>query len=259
MDWSRQFYGRQQQWLQVYGGPITDHHRRLAAQVEAVVGVAQTAVLELGAGGGQFATALAQRGYDVTAVDFTPANAEHIRSLALQAAPGTVTVLAVDFYEVSLPLAHYAAICYWDGFGVGSDGDQVRLLQRMARWLRPDGVILMDVYTPWYWAAQHGREMDLGSVKRRYTFDARQCRMLDTWWLPGDPDSAVTQSLRCYSPADLQLLLDAAGLRIQNVTPGGGFDPVSGQYSDSLPLAAAMTYQVQLVKTDVYSGIAGDG
>lgn len=36
--------------------------------------------------------------------------------------------------------------------------------------------------------------------------------MLDTWWPTGDPADAVTQSLRCYSPDDLEYLRDGIGL-----------------------------------------------
>jgi len=33
----------------------------------------------------------------------------------------------------------FDAVCYWDGFGIGDDQDQRRLLRRIAGWLAPDG------------------------------------------------------------------------------------------------------------------------
>ena len=170
-------------------------------------------VLELGAGGGQNAAAAADAGYDVIAVELVPASVAHARNLAQATRTGTLVVHKADFYTIDLE-GPFDVVCYWDGFGVGSDADQRRLLRRIATWLAPDGHALIDISTPWYWAHAAGQEMQVGHAMRRYDFDADACRLLDTWWPVDDPDQRVTQYLRCYSPADLRLLLEGSGLRL---------------------------------------------
>ncbi len=182
-------------------------------------------VLELGAGGGQNAAALADLGYSVTAIELVPAVAENALELAAQPRKGHLRVIVGDFYDVELS-DRFDIVCYWDGFGVGSDDDQRRLLVRIADWLAPRGFALIEVYTPWYWAGMAGRETEFGGVCRRYGFDAEGSRMLDTWWPVGRDEEAVTQSLRCYSPADLRRLLEGTGLALESVEPRGAYDPV---------------------------------
>jgi len=157
-------------------------------------------------------------------------------------------MLNADFYTVELDM-QFDVITYWDGFGIGSDNDLQRLLKRCADWLKRDGVMLLDVYTPWYWAQAHGQEMRFGDVSRRYDFDAEGCRMLDTWWHNNTTDDTVTQSLRCYSPADLQLLLADTGLSFVCIVENGGAVNVDGQYEKHVELHRAMSYTVKLSRT----------
>lgn len=70
--------------------------------------------------------------------------------------------------------------------------------------------------------------------------------MLDTWWSEGDPASTVTQSLRCYAPADLELLLEGTGLQLVSVTPGGYYDVEAGSYEAEAALERAMSYMATL-------------
>ncbi len=152
-----------------------------------------------------------------------------------------------DFYAVSVP-GPFDVVCYWDGFGVGSDADQRRLLARIASWLGRDGCALIDIYTPWYWARMTGRQWAVGTALRRHDFDADGCRMLDRWWPVGEEQRAVTQSLRCYAPADLRLVLEGTGLRLTVVEPGGAVDDNTGRYQKRVPLATAMMYRAKLVR-----------
>jgi hypothetical protein len=84
--------------------------------------------------------------------------------------------------------------------------------------------------------------MRFGGVTRRYDFDAEGNRMLDRWWPANDPESAVEQSLRCYAPADLTLLLKGTGLARTHVEPLGTVYETTGQFVPVAPLAQAMSY-----------------
>jgi len=243
INWVKQFYERQNDLVGVYEGDIQDYHHEKVKLIKQAHPTAKT-VLELGAGGGQMAVATSQAGYHVTAIELVSTLADHITQLAQQHQQ-SITVLKADFYTVELD-KQFDLITYWDGFGIGSDNDQQSLLKRCAEWLKPDGVMLLDVYTPWYWAQAHGREMRFGDVHRRYEFDPEGCRMLDTWWHSDTPNDRATQSLRCYSPADLQLLIADTGLPVVDIVDTGGAVDAGGNYEAHVELHRAMSYTARL-------------
>lgn len=239
MEWTREFYARQDDWSGAYRGEPQAHHReRIALLAERVPPPASA--LELGAGGGQHAAAAADAGYTVAAIELQPGAAGNARALA--ASRPSLSVVQGDFYAVELP-GPYDVVCYWDGFGIGADSDQRRLLGRIRGWLAPGGLALVDVYTPWYAARSDGVGWPVGDAHRTYGFDAEGCRWLDTWQ---KGDVAVTQSLRCYSPADLRLLLAGTGLGLDEVLPGGGLDWAERRWVARQPLGQAMSYTAVL-------------
>ncbi len=65
--------------------------------------------------------------------------------------------------------------------------------------------------------------------------------MADRWWRPGREAESITQSLRCYTPADLRLLLEGTGLALVELRPGGMVDLQRGRYVPVVPLAQAMS------------------
>lgn len=247
MDWVVPFYAKQDELSGVYTGTILpqqqDHER--AALVSAQLGDSFGTILELGAGGGLSALATAQRGHNVTAIELVAHAAAHVRRLIHDAAPGTLHVIADSFYTVELP-EQFDVVCYWDGFGVGTDEEQHALLRRIAAWLKPSGIALIDINTPWYWAQAAGRRMMTSTFVREYGFDADGCRMLDHWWPPEDESQRVTQSLRCYSPQDLRLLLQGTGLKLEQSVPGGAVDYETNSYTAHVSLERAMQYCVHL-------------
>ncbi len=242
MRWVREFYKKQAHWApEIYEDPGRIHKRQVQALSQLGAEPPET-ILELGAGGGQFAASAAAAGYNVVTIELIFELAQHIEKIALETGPGRIEVLSADFYKVELD-RQFAAICYWDGFGIGSDHDQKNLLKRIHSWLEPEGFALLDIYTPWYWASVAGRKMSLGSISRTNDFDFKGCRMLDSWQRGTEK---ITQSLRCYSPADLKLLLQNTGLQIDYLEPGGAYDHTKKEYKEKVPLAEAMTYMVKL-------------
>ena len=65
--------------------------------------------------------------------------------------------------------------------------------------------------------------------------------MTERMWRIGHEDDAVTQSLRCYSPADLRLLLEGTGLSVVDVEPF-----TDEGYSEPCELPDAMLYLATL-------------
>lgn len=250
MDWSQSFYRQQNDLIPVYTGDIKDYHQEKVTLIQTHHPTA-TSVLELGAGGGQVACATALAGYNTTMIDYVDTFTDHAHQLSRQHNIHNLTILTADFYTVELT-KKFDVMTYWDGFGIGTDDQQINLLKRCASWLQSDGVILIDIYTPWYWAKANGQTRQFGDVMRRYGFDAEGCRMTDTWWHIDSPDQTMTQSLRCYSPADLRLLLRDTGLQLVDIVEtGGALDHQSGQYRPHTDLDNAMSYVAKLTHTSL--------
>ena len=77
----------------------------------------------------------------------------------------------------------------------------------------------------------------------RSDFDWHEGRLLESIWPVGqDETQAVTQSLRCYAPADLRLLLNGTGLALQTLEPYESED-----HEKRVPLKEAMLYLTKLV------------
>ena len=245
MDWVYDFYTKQEAWSGVATEDINDQHKEKAASITEFVGEDPKRVLELGAGGGQVAAVMADLGHDVVAIELTELRANHAKKLAEVPRTGTMTVIQDDFYTADVG-GPFDVVCYWDGFGIGTDADQRRLLKRVASWLTPEGSALFDVGTPWYPAAQHGRGWTVGDAERQYTFDGDGCRWEDTWWPIGEPEKAVKQSTRSYSPADLRLLVAPTGLVVKRIKPGGTMDWEEGKWLPSVPIGKAMFYVAEM-------------
>jgi SAM-dependent methyltransferase len=255
MNWVKDFYSKQNEWLGIYLGEIEEMHHQRALLLHDYIQSqpqcpepSQIRVLELGAGGGQTAVALAQFGYDITTVELLADSAQHAQALAQSHdVQANMQVLQGDFYDIELPLNHYQLIYYFDSFGIGSDDDQQRLLRRIAAWLDKKQAYsrtVIEIGSTSYWGATaRGRSMDLGDCQRSYDFDAFESRLLDHWHRHENPQEVYSQSLRCYMPADLRLLLRTTGLQLLGAQAGGKVDYNAMNFvAHDVPLAECMTY-----------------
>lgn len=247
MEWVEEFYRKQYgwaDWRNRWADFDTDERNPRIEAVGRLAGPGRKRLLELGSGTGTTAAALAHAGHDVVAIELQGELADHTKRLAGDVGGGSLNAIAGDFYAVD-PGGGFDVVCYFDGFGIGTDQDQRRLLGRIAAWLPPAGCALIDIFTPWYWAKAAGNEEEFPpgtGVRYLDGFDAEGSRMTERMWREGHEDSAVTQSLRCYSPADLRLLLEGTGLSLDVVEP---YEDES--YGTSCPMADAMLYLAKLV------------
>ena len=248
MEWVAEFYRKQYEWADWrnrwadFDPARRDPH---LAAVERLAGPGPKRILELGAGTGTTAAALAHAGNDVVAIELQPMLADHIDELANDVLEGSLRAIPGDFYEVE-PGGPFDVVCYFDGFGIGTDDDQRRLLDRIVGWLDPAGCALIDVLTPWYWAKAAGGEEEFpegSGIRYRDGFDAEESRLVESMWREGHEDDVVTQSLRCYAPADLRLLAEPSGLRLSAI------EPFEDQwYGAPRPLEVAMLYLARLTR-----------
>ena len=144
-DWARNFYTQAGIWLGEDPQAAGTHEER-ANIIERLCGPGARRVLELGAGAGRTAAALADRGHSVVAVELNPTDAGCASEFLKTQRQGAVTFLEADFYTVELAGSFDVVTC-WQVFGIGSDADQRRLLRRISQeWLAPGGSVLLDVY-----------------------------------------------------------------------------------------------------------------
>ncbi|MBU0491173.1 MAG: hypothetical protein KKA73_14120 [Chloroflexi bacterium] len=90
-----------------------------------------------------------------------------------------------------------------------------------------------------------------GSVEmvERCHFDPVQCRWIDEWQPTSAPDQALAQPVRCYTPADLLLLLEGTGLALARIeVDGEAMDVTANRITRSGLLMEAWCYLAQLVR-----------
>lgn len=192
--------------------------------VQLLCGKEKKHILELGAGTGETAFFLNKHDYPVTAVDLSKKNTDHIANVAQHLK--NLVVINGDFLEIQLE-QKFDIVCLFECFGYGSDNDQRRLLQRIANeWLTDNGCAIIDVYHPYGPIKNAGRVQKLdrlpdvaGSVDMTVyeEYDSLHGRWINTWVPVENPENARTQSIRCYTPSDLLLLLETTGLAVENI------------------------------------------
>lgn len=249
-NWEYNYYKRQFEVMRAVSKQPSDLY--LSEQISKITeqaGQRFTDVLELGAGQGDIANALASLDKKVTTVELV----EEISDYAKEHAHPNVQVICDDFYTVKLEKA-FDLILYLDGFGVGEDEDQLYLLKRIYNWMSDEGCALIDIYQPLYWQKIAGKEMyplATKEVKRRYDYDVIGERMTDTWWQGGGETASFTQSLACYSPQQIYELCEEAGLQIVAYFPSGAMDFEKGVYKEITSLEECLSYRIKLKKNSI--------
>lgn len=241
--WVKEFYDSAVDWWgeSWYEG---ENLKPRLERVERFAGKAPAKLLELGAGTGETASYLAAAGYSITAIDISEQNYLLLCKIANQYP--SLTALKGDFLTAEIP-GQFDAVCLFETFGMGSDAEQRQLLRRFqSEWLAPGGVVIMDVYHPFGPIRKAGFSQSLerlehvaGSVDmtERSFYDAVLGRWIDEWEPVGDIAKTRRQSVRCYTPAYLLLLLEGTGLRITHAEfDGKAFDPAPTQVSSTSPL-----------------------
>jgi SAM-dependent methyltransferase len=145
-------------------------------------------------------------------------------------------LLRGDMRQLPVKEGTLAGICLWfTPFGYFSDGENRALLARLARLLRPGGVLVLD-----YFNAAHVRATLVGEdeslhrglkvLSRRSVEGDRLVKRMDLTRLDSGATRRVTESVRLYEPAELKAMAGAASLRAVREAGdyrGGPFDPAA--------------------------------
>lgn len=250
VDWVGDFYARQHTALAHEGAEASaEYCAEKMTVIDRLVPNPGTMLLELGAGNGMNAIACANLGFSVTALELIPECCERIEDHVntYGTSRGSIRVVQGDFYNFDLN-EKYDLVTYWDGFGIGSDDDQIRLLKRISSWMKPDGRALIEVFSPLYASKTVGKKVRFETCTRVYDFDARNSRWLDTWTY--NDGTVLTQSLRTYLPPDLQLLLRETDLVVEHIEPREAWDWETESLAKNASLESAISYVVCLSKAN---------
>ena len=242
-NWVQPFYRKQ---FELFQDALleADYYKREVALIHEQVGKPFQDVLEIGAGSGMLANELSLADKNITTVELVPELVEYARAHSNP----SINILCDSFYSVRLS-NQYDLILYIDGFGVGTDKDQLYLLQRINKWLKVDGYALIDIYQPSYWQRISGQQMlisDKNQVMREYVYDENNHRMTDTLWQLSSPDETITQSLACYSIDEIYNLCQQAGLQITAFYPGGALNLDTWKFEEVTSLSNCLSYRIKV-------------
>jgi SAM-dependent methyltransferase len=118
-------------------------------------------VLELGAGSGVTAGAIARLGHTVVAVDIVEQAGASARCIAAELPPGALTVVQGDFYEIQLSNS-FDVVCYFDGLGMS--------LLKLWVTLQPNAAEAYEMLG-WAYLVQGEKKVAVDTLRRALTLD----------------------------------------------------------------------------------------
>lgn len=228
--WYVKFFG--EDYLNIYRHTFTPERtakevafveRRLELKVGAHM-------LDLCCGPGRHSVLLAQRGYRVTGLDLSQSYLDLARRAAADHKVALDTVSA-DMREIPFEDHFDAAINMYSSFGyLESEAEDLKVLESIARSLRPGGRLLLDMLNR-EWAVANYIQNDWHAepdgtlyVERR-TLDLVSSRMRVRFIVvspTGGRHDSVGHDIRLYTLTEMTRLLERVGLR--EVEVFGGFD-----------------------------------
>jgi len=176
-------------------------------------------ILDWCGGEGRHSIPLAQKGFEVTLLDFAPNHIEAAREAA-KGAGVTLNLIRADFRKTPSSIqADYAVNLFTAGIGYLREEDDIEALQSLHAALKPDALFLLDTMNL-FWLVRHyqpsgGYMSEDGSqrtVERRefdFWTNTSKSRML--YWTKDGKESIQQFDHRIYSAAELTSVLRRAG------------------------------------------------
>lgn len=190
--------------------------------------------LELAIGTGRIALPLAERGIRVDGIDFSP---DMIAQLRRKPGGGALSVTLGDFslvpVEGEYPLIYLVFNTF---FNLLTQDEQVRCFENVARHLAPEGVFVIEAFTPdWLFRLRDGQYVDAERIEvDAVTLDVARhdpvSQLLEESHVRLSARGVETFPIVCrYAwPSELDLMARIAGLRLRARWGGWRNEPFTG-------------------------------
>lgn len=210
-------------------------------------------VLDLTCGPGLYAVALAERGCQVTGVDFSPASLRHARAQAdRRGVAATCTFIEHDVRTVQVEAGAYDAVLLLYGqLAVFTRQEAQALLQLAAHSLHPGGMLCIELldqkkvdktHSTWWFTDDTGLWGDAPFLHLGERFwDDAQAMSLERFYTVHLESGVMDEVLLCdqtYAVAEMTALLHNTGFAVVQTYPAW----------DGLPLNAAAEWTVYLAQ-----------
>jgi len=228
--WYVDFFGND--YLNIYRHVFTAERSALeVAFAERVLELQPGAcVLDLCCGQGRHSVPLAQHGYNVTALDLSPAYLE-LAEQAAQSHGVKLETVSADMRQIPFHDHFDAVINMYSSFGyLESEADDAETLQSIAKAVKPDGRLFLDMLNR-EWAVANYIQNDWHSspdgtlyVERR-DFDLATSRMRVSFTIvstDGSRRDSIGHDIRLYTLTEITRMLSRVGLAVTRTF--GGFD-----------------------------------
>ncbi len=184
-------------------------------------------VLDVPCGAGRTSLALAKLGVEVTGVDLRAKFVNRAkRRFRREGLSGRF--LVGDMRELDHDGEFHAVVSWYSSFGYFSDAENLDVLRRLARAVRPGGRLLIDVVNREHalrsFAAEDttpssGRKgLSGGTFTRRRRWNPRLERIEATWTLRRDQETITCPlRLRLYTPGQYERLFGRVGIEVQAI------------------------------------------
>jgi cyclopropane fatty-acyl-phospholipid synthase-like methyltransferase len=233
-DWWAEYFD--ETFLRIYRALLGPE--RTAAEVAAIVELLDleegSDVLDVACGWGRHAVELADRGYAVTGVDFSPLLLGEAARVASETGV-ELTLHQADMREMEFDARFDGAVSLFSSLGYfGSDAEDARVLAGVRRALRPGGRFVLDtmhrdliardfVERDW-WPTPEG---DHVWVEREFDpIDGVSLEVL-RWREAGGREGEKTHSIRIRTATEWKALLTAAGLHAEEWFGSWDLEPLS--------------------------------
>ena len=189
-------------------------------------------ILEIGAGTGRITIPLLKQGLNVTALDIAPKMLEILKEKA-QKENLTVRTVCADMRRFELRKRFDAIIITFRAFqDMYLVDDQLRALKTIKKHLKPNGILIFDVYTPSFeyiqkgnWQWHKDQDINLPSLKGKVRIDYRNRydmarQMMNQEYrfsYPGGRKEIIPLRMRFFFRFETEHLLRLTGLKVKNL------------------------------------------
>lgn len=222
-------------YLYFYGEVLSDD--RTEAEVAALVNLLELDVpmrlLDLACGFGRHANRLAALGHQVTGIDLVPGFLDLARQEAVKRGV-QVDYQQGDMRAIDFETDFDRVLLLFTAFGYFTDEENLQVLQKAGRALKPGGLLLFDI---------HNRDVILKGFLPHFVMEKDGDLMIDRSSFDSFTGLLHNQrivirdgvrrdkpfSIRLYNANEIQALLPQAGLEVQNIYGTWDGQPVSSE------------------------------